>query len=314
MSQELQKGLSADPKYIPSKFFYDRVGGQIFQLIMRMPEYYLTNCEYEILSLQKREILEALNPNKEGFELIEFGAGDGFKTKVLLDYLGQEKIPFKYIPIDISEEAALELAYDIHKKLPHVSVEPKIKDYFSALQEIKQSSSKKKVILFLGSNIGNFVHQGAVYFLGQLASLLKKEDKLLIGFDLKKDPQTIRRAYNDSLGYTKAFNLNLLNRFNRELDAHFDPNFFDFYAAYDPISGGVNSYLISLKKQTVRINAFNQNFNFDLWEAIHTELSQKYDFEMIESLADQAGFVIEKKFLDCKGYFVDCLFGLNTHL
>lgn len=304
-ANDIAEGLSREPKKLSSKYFYDKKGDELFQAIMRMPEYYLTDCEYSILKDQKSEILQAIG--RTDFELIELGAGDGYKTKVLLEYLLEEDIPFVYRPIDISRNVLDVLQADLHQSWPELTVRPLRGDYFRMLEQLQSEDGHRKVVLFLGANIGNYTRKEALRFLENLRKQLDPEDLLLIGFDLKKDPDTILSAYNDPAGITAAFNLNLLTRINRELGGNFDLDQFSHWETYHPITGEAKSYLISRCDQEVTISALDRTFHFTAWEAIDVELSLKYDPREIEALARAAGFQVAEHFYDDRNYFVDSL-------
>lgn len=304
---DVDKGLSSDPKYLPSKYFYDEVGDQLFQTIMGLGEYYLTRSEFEIFDTQKEDILKHFLGTDQNFNLIELGAGDGTKTKILLRYFVESGLDFRYSPIDISGHVLEVLTEDLEAEIPELNVNPIEGDYFDALAKLNQSHDQKEVVLFLGSNIGNFANGAAHKFLLKLSDNLSKGDLLLIGFDLMKDPNVILNAYNDQMGVTREFNLNLLKRMNGELGADFDAASFQHFPTYNPITGETRSHLISNKKQTVYVEVLDKHFQFDAWEAIHTEVSQKYSPKMIEDFAQRSGFKIVKNFLDQNGYFVDSL-------
>lgn len=306
-AQDVLTGFSEKQKFISSKYFYDSKGDKIFQDIMHMPEYYLTNAEYDILDQQTPEIIQSLGFGKEPFELIEFGAGDGHKTDLILEYLVNKGSDFKFLPIDISSSVLEELEQNINRKFPDLDIKTLNDDYFSALSRIHEISSSRKCILFLGSNIGNFLKDEAISFLHRIYELLDPGDKLLIGFDLKKDPRIISKAYNDDAGHTRAFNLNLLHRMNRELGADFNVENFDHYPVYDPSTGAARSYIMSLKNQTVWFDALEKAFDFKQDELIYTEISQKYSLEDISELALLSGFHVKEHFFDPRNYFVDSL-------
>lgn len=306
-AEDVRQGLLQTPKTLPSKYFYDEQGDKLFQTIMGLGEYYLTRCEFEIFSEQKEAILKSFLGNDDSFRLVELGAGDGTKTKVLMDHFLEAGADFTYNPIDISQNVLDQLKADLSEVLPKLEVEPIQGDYFDALGELNRHHSRKEVVLFLGSNIGNFSNEGGEQFLTRLGENLAKGDLLLIGFDLMKNPQTILNAYNDKLGVTKEFNLNLLTRMNNELGANFDAEKFKHFPTYDPINGETRSHLISTEEQEVYIEALDTTFRFDAWEAIHTEVSQKYSPKMIERFAEAAGFRIVENFSDECYYYVDSL-------
>jgi L-histidine Nalpha-methyltransferase len=307
--KDVDRGLSAARKYLSSVYFYDERGSRIFQEIMEMPTYYPTRTEFEILTQQALEIGKALNfPG--GFNVIELGAGDGFKTLEFLDRLSQGGMNFRYFPVDVSEKAMAELLQRIEAKGRKWEVTPLVGDYFECLRKIE--SDLPSLFLFLGASIGNYTPAQCHVLLRRLHELMIPEDKLLIGFDLQKNPLMVHQAYFDPEGITKRFNLNLLARINRELGGNFQLDQFDFYSHYNPDNGEVKSYLVSLRPQTVYIGKLDKHFSFDRHEVIFTELSKKYSLQEIEEMAGETGFVVEKNFFDCQHYFVDSLWGIPT--
>jgi len=304
-SKDILEGLMQKPKRLSSKYFYDEKGDKLFQAIMKMDEYYLTNSEYEIFSLQKDQILQAILTRKNPFQLIEFGAGDGLKTKLLLEFLMEIDADFEYIPIDISSHVLEELESQLKIKWPNLICKPKVSTYFEALHDLR--SDKTKLVLFLGSNIGNFNLIEAQEFISNVNENLNSGDYFLLGVDLKKDPRVILNAYNDKGGVTKAFNLNLLDRINRELDGNFRIENFDHFPTYDPVSGETKSFLISKTKQLVELKKLNKTIEFNYAEPIFMEISKKYDLEELEFLASKTNFEFVEHFHDCKHYFVDTL-------
>jgi L-histidine N-alpha-methyltransferase len=306
-AMDVKEGLSASPKRLSSKYFYDEEGDRIFQAIMEMPEYYLTRSEFEILEMNKKLLLELFKNGSGRFNLIEFGAGDGLKTKILLRYFTQHGTDFKYIPIDISRNMLNLLTGELKKELPELQVQPMQNDYFRALSSLSEKADCREVVLFLGSNIGNFSEEEAIDFLRKLSDNLNPGDLILIGFDLKKDPELVRKAYNDPAGITRAFNMNLLKRINRELGGDFDLQQFQHYQMYDPDKGEARSFLISRQKQEVHIAALEKSFSFEPWEPVHVEISRKYDLATIQRYADRTGFVQKELYYDCRHYYVNAL-------
>ena len=307
-AEDVRGGLSADPKFLSSKYFYDDEGSRLFQDIMRLPEYYLTRAETEIFQTQTKRIYEAFAADSDAaFDLIELGAGDGTKTFLLVDYFLEQKAAFSYVPIDISAEALHLLTEKFRARFPDLSIQTEQGDYFHSLETFKSKSERRKVIMFLGSNIGNFGMRQAQDFFANLRRVMNTGDLLFIGFDLKKDPRTILRAYDDANGTTAEFNLNLLKRMNRELGADFDAENFSHYASYHPIEGAARSFLISRKAQKVFFEALNQTFEFAAWEPIFMEISQKYDLEMIEELARTSGFAVAENFFDSRTFYTNSL-------
>ncbi|MDZ7722534.1 MAG: L-histidine N(alpha)-methyltransferase [candidate division KSB1 bacterium] len=305
--RDILAGLSSSPKYLFSKYLYDTAGSRIFQDIMSMPEYYLTDCEFEILVAHKKRIESLFFENGNEIDLIELGAGDGAKTRILLEYFLSKNKQFKYIPVDISKNAVLELVEQLNHDFESLVVDGKIGDYFEEIHKLNKYDHHPKVLLFLGSNIGNYEPRQVQHFFEQLASVMGPQDRLFIGFDLKKDPFAIFNAYNDPHGHTKRFNLNLLNHINRVMDADFDISAFQHYESYDPQSGLAKSYLISALEQKVTLKKLDRTINFAHWEPILVEISQKYDVPMIKEMAAQNGFRIIENFSDSRQYFINSL-------
>lgn len=306
-AEDVLKGLSSAPKFLSSKYFYDDEGSRLFQEIMKLPEYYLTRAESEIFETRKKEIFESFKNGHQQFDVIELGAGDGTKTALLIEYFLGQSVEFSYTPIDISQEAIDFLTAKFSAEFPALSMKPKTGDYFRILETLKSESSRRKILLFLGSNIGNFSREQAIDFFRALRRVMNEDDLLLIGFDLQKDPRVILRAYDDARGVTAEFNLNLLRRINRELGADFDLEKFSHYAVYRPTECAARSFLISREEQTVRVETLEREFQFKAWEPIFMEISQKYDLEMIADLARETGFEVKENFFDGKRYFVDSL-------
>lgn len=305
--KEVCEGLTAFPKYLSSKFFYDETGDELFQQIMALPEYYLTRAEYEIFETHKSDIIQKFDTNKDGFDLIELGAGDGKKTKVLLQELLHQNYDFTYCPIDISENAIDGLVKNLNQEMPEVIVQGQIGEYFEVLDRLKHISDRKKVIMVLGSNIGNLLHARAIQFLKKLCNAMHTGDLLFIGFDQKKHPQKVLDAYNDKSGVTAAFNKNVLARINKELNGNFDLSKFMHWETYDPENGTAKSYLVSKEKQTVDIDSLSLQVHFEAWESIHTEISQKYDDDIVKWLAKESGLKIVNSFSDQNKDYKDYL-------
>jgi L-histidine N-alpha-methyltransferase len=303
-------GLSADPKSLSSKYFYDDYGSELFQKITGEKEYYLTKCEFEILDRLAGELPSLLDENQI-LDVIEFGAGDGHKTKLLLDGLLKSGMKIDYYPVDISEKAMLLLMKNIYDT-DYLKINGVVGDYFAGLRHVQSISSKPKLVLFLGSSIGNMEMAEATAFLKVLKRNLKSCDSVLIGFDQKKSAEILNRAYNDSAGYTTQFNLNILERMNRELGANFDLQHFQHYGFYNPRSGAMESHLISQRDQMVYVQDLKRSFHFERFEPLHLEYSFKYLPSDIEALAETAGFTSIRHFTDEKAYFIDSLWGFGT--
>ena len=302
LKEDVLDGLSSSPKKLPSKYFYDERGSMLFQSIMQLPEYYLTGAELEIMIEQSDEIWKtwsAENPGKKA-RVIELGAGDGMKTKHLLEAGICQGLEIHYTPIDISKKVFA----DLKKNTPdEVLFEPIHGDFFEGLYEMAEVEGIPSLVLFLGSNIGNMPFTAAREFLSHIREMIHPEDRLLLGVDHIKSPNMIRQAYNDSAGVTAAFNHNLLLRINRELNANFDPDYFEHYASFVPETGEARSYLISKRDQTITIDGHAVHFN--QWEFIHMEVSKKYTLDELNELLEKSGFQSVRRFRDCKHYFID---------
>ncbi len=303
--KDIENGMSSNPKTLPSKYFYDKIGDDLFVQIMDLPEYYLTRSELEIFTTQTQQIIDALQvtPNTY-FELIELGAGDGLKTKKLLEALDKQHYKFDFFPVDISQNALDTLEETLKTELPTVSVNKKQGDYFQILESLKKTHHPK-VILFLGSNMGNMSDEVARDFIYELGKNLNKNNKLLLGVDLIKSASIVLPAYNDSEGITKAFNLNLLQRINNELGGFFNMDTFSHHSEYTEKEGVAKSFLVSNAKQTVHIKTLNKTFQFEKGEKIATEISRKYNDEILNKIIENTDFQITKKLTDSKEYFAN---------
>jgi L-histidine Nalpha-methyltransferase len=299
-------GLQAENKYLSSKYFYDEAGDKIFQQIMASPEYYPTRCEMEILQHQSGPMAQLFSKGGAPFDLVELGPGDATKSLHLLRELLAIKAQFTYYPIDISSNVIDGLEARLPRTLPGLQLQGLNGEYLEQLEQVDAASSNRKIVLFMGANIGNMTMQQATIFCRQLHSRMQPGDLLLIGFDLKKDPATILAAYNDRQGVTRSFNLNLLRRINRELGADFEVDQFDHYPVYDPGSGACRSYLISRRAQRVHIGK-EKAIEFREHEPIYMEISQKYALPETSFMATQSGFRPVQNFYDSKKWFADIL-------
>lgn len=306
-ARDVAEGLSSEPKKLSSRYFYDAAGSRLFQQIMHLPEYYLTDCELELLSTHRQAMIGKF-AIPGFFHLIDLGAGDALKTKILLRELSSQQKGFDYVPIDISGDAMQQLTGSLQQELPDVEVQAVVGEYMQALEWLQANKSERKVVLFLGSNIGNFEPAESLTFLQSIRSYLSSGDQLLLGVDLRKEPETILRAYDDAAGITAAFNLNLLDHINRELGGNFDVSKFRHFALYEPQEGVMKSYLISQETQAVYLEATGERFSFEAWEAVHTENSYKYTLKQVKQMGKSCGFETEEVFLDERRYFADVLF------
>jgi dimethylhistidine N-methyltransferase len=317
LAEHVRQGLSQTPKTLSSKYFYDETGSQLFQQIMALPEYYPTRTELAIFQAQGAAIGQALGAGAGGsaepLTVVELGAGDGLKTKLLLRELlaARPDAAPTYVPVDISPSALDGLVTTLRQELPTLPTEPLAAEYGAALRELAARPGAKAV-LFLGSNIGNFGPAEQQQFLAALAEPLTPADRLLVGFDLRKDPRRIRAAYDDAAGVTAEFNFNLLRRLNAELDADFEVIDWQHYPDYDPSTGAMRSWLVSRRAQTVRVGALGgQAFEFAAWEAIHTENSYKFTLPQIEALAAGAGLRVVAVFADENYDFADVVLAVG---
>lgn len=309
--KDVEQGLSEHPKRLSSKYFYDARGDELFVQIMNLPEYYLTRAEFEIFSEKTDELVKALGCKPDqSFELVELGAGDGTKTKELLGYLLQNGFRFEYLPIDISQHALDSLEASLKKEMPELPVKTLQGDYFEVLQSLRESQ-KPKVVLFLGSNLGNMLDDIATRFIHALSDSLNPGDKVLMGLDLIKPAEIVIPAYNDSRGVTSEFNLNLLRRINRELGGNFDLDKFRHRVEYGEEEGIVKSFLESQEDHEVIISDVGKAFYFDNGERIHTEISRKYSDTLLDQFISSTPLEIVTRLTDSKGHFADYVLARN---
>ncbi|NOW96049.1 L-histidine N(alpha)-methyltransferase [Mucilaginibacter sp. SG564] len=302
---EILEGLSSHPKRLPSKYFYDTLGDAIFQEIMDMQEYYLTRSEMEIFITQSKKLARIISSYFKEFSLIELGAGDCIKTVYLLKQLLSDAARFTYVPIDISANVVDNLTIDLPNRLPGLNLEALNGEYFDMLGRFSQQDGRRKVVLCLGGNVGNMTIKQSEEFCNNIRAYLVPGDLAIIGFDLRKDPERIRAAYSDPAGITARFNLNLLERINRELGANFDLSNFKHYCNYDPETGACKSYLIS--KQDTTVVVAGNAIQFDQNEFIITEISQKFSVPEIHQLAEKSGFNTLDMLYDTFGFFTNAV-------
>ncbi len=303
--KDVKEGLNATPKFLSSKYFYDAIGDDLFVQIMNLPEYYLTRSEFEIFTTKTNEIIDSFEVDTtDSFDLIELGAGDGTKTKELLKGMLEQSLNFSYLPIDISPNALELLSKNLKNDLPGLNIQPWAGDYFKILSSFK-NTQRKKVVLFLGSNIGNMDDAQAADFLQQLGSNLNPNDILLLGVDLIKEREVVLPAYNDASGITAKFNLNLLSRINQELGGDFNVEQFSHQPEYTKEEGIAKSFLMSEVDQKVTIGSIGESFEFKKGEKIHTEISRKYNDQILEQIVGNSTFKVSSKITDSKEYFAD---------
>jgi len=290
------EGLRQPQKQISSKFLYDERGSKLFDRICELDEYYPTRTEIGIMRDNIGAIRDAIGPQ---VRLVELGSGSSMKTRILLDHLEDVAV---YVPIDISKAHLVEAAEGIADAYPGVPVQPLCADYTATfdLPEPPQPASRT-IVYYPGSTVGNFQPDEARHFLRRIAEGIEEGAGLLIGVDLKKDVDVLEAAYNDAEGVTAAFNMNLLRRMNRELDATFDLDRFEHLSVWNEDKGCVESFLRSTDEQTVTVAG--ELFSFSAGETIHTEYSFKYTLDEFAELMGEAGFSVEEVWTDDRSYF-----------
>ena len=300
-AEEVERGLSAPPRSIPCRFLYDEAGSKLFEEICDLPEYYLTRAEREILQDRADEIAQAFESGP--ITLAEFGSGSSVKTRLLIEGLLRGHGRLRYLPVDISpsilEASALELLDDYDA----LEVRAIASEYHEGLRHVHADESRAKLVVWLGSSLGNLPRDEAAGFLRRVRAALEPRDRLLVGVDLRKDAASLEAAYDDAAGVTGRFSLNLLARANRELDASFSLADFRHRACYDDEAGRVIIDLVSERAQRVRIGALDLELAFEAGEAIHIEDSWKYSETEIDALAEEADLRTESRWLDGQGRF-----------
>jgi len=299
-AEDVRRGLTAEPKRFLPKYFYDELGSLLFEAICLLPEYYLTRAENEILTRFADEIVGSVGGHKT---LIEMGSGSASKTRLIIEAALREQGDLLFMPVDISASALESRSRILLQSYPRLRIEAYAADYFAALSELGKKQRGRTLALFLGSNISNFDQEDALAFLRSLRTVLSPGDALLLGADLKKDRKILEAAYDDSLGVTSAFNLNVLARINRELDGDFDLRAFKHAATYNEALGRVEIYIESRRAQTAIIGKLDLRVSFDSGEQIHTENSYKYDLSDIDRLATSTGFKRAHTWLDSEKRF-----------
>jgi L-histidine Nalpha-methyltransferase len=291
---DVRAGLLADPKRLSCEYFYDREGSTLFEQISRLREYYLTRAESQILLAYAREIAQHY---PQGVSVAELGSGSAVKTRILLEALLANG-SVRYVPIDISGELLAQTAQQLLVDYPGLAVDPVADDYQRGLSYFAQETVGPKLVIWLGSSIGNLDRTSAAEFLRGVRGMLESSDRLLVGIDLRKSPKILERAYDDEHRVTAQFNLNLLARINRELGGQFDLSTFRHRIRYDELEGRIEMYLESQCDQRVPIALLGEEFAFRAGERIHTENSYKYSLGEIERLARAAGLRLAHRWFD----------------
>jgi L-histidine N-alpha-methyltransferase len=309
-ADDVRVGLTASPKRLQPKYFYDDLGSRLFEAICCLPEYYLTRAEREILSSHAGEIVGTI---KGPVQLVELGSGSAEKTRYLIEALLDRQGKLHYLPVDISDASLERSSAVLLDSYPGLRITAYAADYFTAMKALARTVAcdgrkARTMALLLGSNIGNFNPGESRRFLREVREMLKVGDGLLIGADLKKSPEVLVPAYDDALGVTAAFNLNLLVRINRELNGDFDLTKFAHRATYVEEHGRMEAHLVSLVTQRVNIRQIDLEVEFSAGEAIHTENSYKYDLPQLSELARETGFQLDKTWMDKQERFSFNLF------
>jgi dimethylhistidine N-methyltransferase len=297
-------GLARTPKALSSMYFYDARGSELFRRFMELPEYYVTRVEHEILEQHGARIVAPLLG--ADCEVVDLGAGDGLKARILLQHFRAAQGAVRYLPVDVSEDALRTVLAVTHKQQPWLPAQGVVADYAGAIAWLGEHDPwRRRLVLLLGSNIGNLARGPARRFFRARRGALRPGDHVLVGFDLIKDVDLLQAAYDDSAGVTAEFNLNLLRRINRELGGDFRLGAFRHFAAFSPVRRAMESYLLSTAAQSVHIAG--RSFAFEPWEPIRTEISCKYRVAEVSAFARDAGFVEVTHHCDERRFFVDAL-------
>lgn len=304
-ARDVREGLTATPKQLFPKYLYDALGSKLFEAICQTVEYYPTRAEGEILSRHADEIVNTMPACQT---LIELGSGSAEKTRKVIEALLRNHPTLLFVPIDISASALDDSSRALLQMYPALRIEAYAGDYFDGLAALTPLEAGPVLMLFLGSNIGNFEKQDAKDFLRAIRKVLRPGDALLLGADLKKDRKTLEAAYNDSLGVTRAFILNQLARINREFGANFDLRGFELISIYDEVLGRIDVYLESLLRQSVTIPSLDLTLTLAAGERIHMENAYKYDLDELSSMARLSGFDLRQTWMDKEKRFSSNLF------
>jgi L-histidine N-alpha-methyltransferase len=302
----VREGLTGRPRRLPAWLFYDEAGSLLFERITELSEYYLTRIERGILSANAGQMVTRAAEGSK-LRIVELGAGSADKTRLLLTAAVAAQGQVLYEPVDVSA-SALEAARErIEREIPGVTVAPRVMDYVHGLDLNGEEPGERRLVLYIGSSIGNFDPEDAARLLAGVRAALRSGDSLLLGVDLAKDVPTLLAAYDDAAGVTAEFNLNLLARLNRELDANFNLRTFRHKAVWDAVHSRIEMYLESLSAQKVNLRSLGLKIDFAPGERIHTENSYKYVPGQAERMLENAGFEPAGCWSDAKGWFSVCL-------
>jgi dimethylhistidine N-methyltransferase len=301
-ANDVAQGLGGRPKSLPPRLFYDAIGSRLFERITRLPEYYLTRTESGILDTCAAEVLQRAESPAANLSLVELGAGTAAKTSTLIRALLRRQLQVEFYPIDVCESALQVARQSLMAISPRVKFHPLVADYTQGLGAAAHLPGRK-LVLYLGSSIGNFEPEDAAALLRRLRCCLQGGDSLLLGVDLAKSPALLAPAYNDRAGVTARFNKNVLARINRELGGHFDLRAFRHVAEWNHTRSRMEMYLESRWPQAVAIDLLDMRVAFAAGERIHTENSYKYTPLMARSLFQDSGFELEQTWTDQRGWF-----------
>jgi L-histidine N-alpha-methyltransferase len=307
---EVMNGLTEHPKTLSPWLFYDEAGSRLFEAITELPEYYVTRTERKILAAHAEEIVVAAAGGRD-LSIIELGAGTATKTGLLLEAAVAMQGGVTYYPIDVSEAALEEARNRLEAELPEVTVEPVVADYTEGMRQNKGDATGRRLVLYIGSSIGNFAPGDALEVLRGVRAQLSPGDCLLLGTDMVKDTGMLLAAYDDAAGVTAQFNLNMLVRMNRELDANFKVQMFRHQARWNEQQSRIEMHLESLVRQRVLIRALDMEVRLGLGETIHTENSYKFTDQRVVGLLSRAGFKLREQWSDADKWFTVYLAGAN---
>ena len=307
-ANDVDEGLKDTPKHLPCLYFYDYKGSLLFEDICQLPEYYLTRAETEILETYSEEIISYFPSDTL---LVELGSGSSIKTQLIIEELLSQHNKALYSPIDISQKMLRESSMLLLEKYPNLEIISVAAEYHEGLRQLDMHNERPKLIIWLGSSIGNFKPEDAIAFIKKVVKILSPNDFFLIGFDLQKEKIRLLKAYNDAQDVTAEFNLNLLSRINRELGGEFDPDKFMHQAVYNEKKNRIEMHLISTCEQEIYIADLNSSYHFNKNERIHTENSYKFSLSDIDNLADQVGIKVFRQWFDSKKDFNLTLFKPN---
>ncbi len=305
LADELRRGLAAQPKRLPCRLFYDEEGSRLFEEICRRPEYYVPAAETEIIAARRSEIIER---SSYPSTMVELGSGSATKTRLLIETALASGHGLRYVPIDVSASAVEESVRLLATDYPTLTVEALVGEYQAGLDLLASKDWPNKLVLWLGSNIGNLTREEAAVFLARVGDTLGADGRLLVGIDMRKDRDTLEAAYNDEAGLTARFNLNILARLNRDFGADFDLDAFSHRAVYREDEGRIEMHLVCDREQRINVAGLGAVIEMAAGDFIHTESSHKYSQAEIEELAGRARLRLEESWTDGAARFSSVLF------